>query len=171
MQVYRRPASLGAGQLGRARLGGVVVAIRAVEPDDLEEFFVHQLDPEAVRCADFPSRDRRSFFEHWTKRVLDNSDGVARTVLADGEVAGNIVCWLEGQRWRLGYWYGREFWGRGVATEALGLFLGAVATRPFYADTAETNIGSIRVLEKCGFRRLPEVEIPGEILFMLDYQA
>ncbi|MEV6909279.1 hypothetical protein [Amycolatopsis sp. NPDC051071] len=30
--------------------------------------------------------------------------------------------------------------------------------RPLYADPVKTNVGSVRVLEKCGFRLLPETD-------------
>src|SRR4029453_19193159 len=49
------------------------------------------------------------------------------------------------------YWIGREFWGRGIATQALAVLLSAVKTRPLYARAAKDNIASLRVLEKCGF--------------------
>ena len=38
-------------------------------------------------------------------------------------------------------------------TEALTSFLGEVDTRPLHAHVAAHNVGSIRVLEKCGFER------------------
>ena len=53
----------------------------------------------------------------------------------------------------LGYWVGREWWGRGIATQALALFVDEVSIRPLYAHVAAHNVGSIRVLDKCGFRR------------------
>jgi RimJ/RimL family protein N-acetyltransferase len=51
----------------------------------------------------------------------------------------------------VGYWIGREYWGKGIATRALSEFLGHVKVRPLYAHVAKHNIASIRVLEKCGF--------------------
>ena len=81
---------------------------------------------------------------------------VLRTIVVDGEVAGNVVSWKEAAGRRLvGYWVGREFWGHGIATAALALFLNQVTERPLHAYVATSNVGSIRVLEKCGFRRLP----------------
>ncbi len=49
------------------------------------------------------------------------------------------------------YWLGKEFWGKGVATLALGELLKLVADRPIFARAAADNIGSVKVLEKCGF--------------------
>jgi RimJ/RimL family protein N-acetyltransferase len=50
------------------------------------------------------------------------------------------------------YWLGREFWGRGLATQALNRMLHLVVDRPILARAATDNIGSIRVLQKCGFK-------------------
>jgi RimJ/RimL family protein N-acetyltransferase len=131
-----------------------VISLRAVEDADLETFYLQQADPAAAKMAVFPSRDRAPFLEHWTTRILVNPDGIVRTVVADGAIAGNIISWLDPETGHrlLGYWLGREFWGRGIATEALRLFVSEVAERPLYADVAQTNVGSRRVLEKNGFR-------------------
>ena len=56
----------------------------------------------------------------------------------------------------VGYWIGREFWGRGVATAALAAFVAEVKERPLHAFVAEHNVRSIRVLEKCEFVPSPE---------------
>src|SRR5215203_4436908 len=48
-----------------------------------------------------------------------------------------------------------EHWGKGIATRGLAEFLTDVErTRPIQASTADDNVGSQRVLEKCGFRRV-----------------
>jgi RimJ/RimL family protein N-acetyltransferase len=127
------------------------VSLREVTEDDLPVFFEHQRDPEAAAMAAVPSRDREAFLTHWTIRVLGNETGVARTVLAGDRVAGNMVSWLaEGER-LVGYWIGREFWGRGVATAALRRFVELLPDRPLRAHVAAHNAASIRVLEKGGF--------------------
>src|SRR3954451_8597580 len=51
----------------------------------------------------------------------------------------------------VGYWLGRPFWGRGIATQALDEFLRVVTERPLHALVAVNHHASIRVLEKCGF--------------------
>ena len=68
-------------------------------------------------------------------------------------VAGNIGSWQDNGQQLLGYWLGREWWGRAVATQALALFVNEVSIRPLYAHVAVHNVGSIRVLDKSGFRR------------------
>ena len=128
------------------------VRLRAVEDSDLDVFFDHQADPEAVAMAAFPARDRDQFAAHWAKIRADDTL-VLRTIVADGMVAGNIGSWPENGQWLIGYWIGREHWGRGVATRALARLVDEVPTRPLYAHVAVHNTGSIRVLQKCGFRR------------------
>ena len=133
------------------------IQLRNVEANDLPLFFEHQRDPIAVAMVAFNSRDRAAFDQHWAKLLADDSL-LKKTVIVDGEVAGNIGSWTaEGKR-EVGYWIDRAFWGRGVATEALSAFLGLEQTRPLYAGVAKHNVASIRVLQKCGFKLSPSVE-------------
>lgn len=129
--------------------------IRGVEADDLEAFFEYQRDPEAVRMAAVPAREREAFMAHWAKVRADET-AVTQAVVVAGRVVGNVVSWEESERRYVGYWIDRSVWGRGIATKALGLFLGQVTSRPLYAYVAVANVGSIRVLEKCGFLRVTE---------------
>jgi RimJ/RimL family protein N-acetyltransferase len=128
------------------------VALRDVTEVDLPILFEHQWDPEATRMAAFPARDREAFLAHWRNNILGNAAVAKKTILFDGRVAGNIVSWEQSGKPLVGYWIGREFWGRGIATRALAAFLEVVPARPLYAHVAKSNRGSIRVLEKCGFR-------------------
>ncbi len=134
-----------------------VVRLRSVEDRDLDVFFDHQADPQAVEMAAFPARDKDQFAAHWAKLRADDTL-VVRTIVADGMVAGNIGSWPENGQQLLGYWVGREWWGRGVATQALALLVEEVSIRPLCAHVVVHNVGSIRVLEKCGFRRDPVQE-------------
>ena len=138
------------------------VRLRSVEPADLPIFFRHQLDPDSTRMAAFPSRDRASFDAHWEKNILGNPDAITRTILVDDEVAGNIGSWPQEGARLVGYWIGRDYWGKGVATHALADFLHVVTDRPLRAHVAKHNIGSIRVLEKCGFSVEQNVEVAND---------
>lgn len=140
------------------------VQLRNVDPNDLSIFFEHQLDPDATRMAAFPSRDRAAFDAHWATNILGNPHAITQTILVDGQVAGNIGSWRQDDVRLVGYWIGKEHWGKGVATRALAAFLNLVTERPLHAHVAKHNVGSIRVLEKCGFSLEHEatVEVPGE---------
>ena len=134
------------------------ILLRDVIASDLPIFFEQQLDPIATQMAAFPARDRDAFMAHWVKILADEAN-ILKTILFDGQVAGNIVSWEqpgEGSEREVGYWLGREFWGQGIATQALALFLAQVTTRPLYAYVAKHNLASIRVLEKCGFTIMRE---------------
>jgi RimJ/RimL family protein N-acetyltransferase len=126
------------------------VVLREVQEDDLPIFFEHQRDPAANQMADFPARDREAFMAHW-KKIPDEPTNVAMTVVFRGQVAGNVVCWGPPDDRAVGYWIGREYWGKGVATRALASLLPLLKTRPLYAHVALHNVASIRVLQKCGF--------------------
>ena len=151
------------------------VRLRPVEDQDLGVFFEHQADPEANEMAAFPARGQDQFAAHWA-RVRADDASVLRTIVANGTVAGYITSWeQEGQR-LIAYWVGREHWGRGVATQALAQFTRQVTARPLHAQVAAHNAGSIRVLQKCGFRRdrVQEATAPAsddgieELIFVLD---
>jgi RimJ/RimL family protein N-acetyltransferase len=112
--------------------------------------------------AAFPARDRASFDTHWERNILGNPDAITQTILVDGEIAGNIGSWPQEGNRLVGYWIGKEYWGKGVATRALSAFLHVVTDRPLYAHVVKHNIGSIRVLEKCGFSMEQKVEAAGD---------
>ena len=132
-----------------------MIQLRDVIDSDLPVFFEHQSNPEATEMASFPARDRETFMTHWA-RILKNDSNVHKTILYNGQVAGNIVSFMmEGKR-EVGYWIGQEFWGKGIATRALKEFLAHVKTRPLHGVVAKHNHGSRRVLEKCGFVLLRE---------------
>jgi len=142
--------------------------LRDVVESDLDAFFEHQREPEANEMAIFPARDRATFDAHW-QRILADESVINKTIVHEGEVAGNLGCWEQDGKRLVGYWIGREFWGKGVATRALGEFVDEIPERPLHAWVATTNVGSIRVLEKCGFvqvgSRTTDVE---ELLFQLE---
>jgi RimJ/RimL family protein N-acetyltransferase len=127
------------------------VRLRDVIEEDLPILFDHQRDPVANQMAAFPARDREAFMEHWTTNILGNDAARKRTILLDGDVVGNILSWDDPGETLVGYWIGREHWGKGVASRALALFLLELEIRPLHAHVAKHNGGSIRVLEKCGF--------------------
>ena len=86
--------------------------------------------------------------------------------MVDGEVTGNVLSFERDGRREVGYWLGRDHWGRGVATAALVAFLGEEETRPLHAGVLAANGGSLRVLEKCGFAVCGEED--GLVILRLD---
>ena len=127
--------------------------LRAVTKEDLMIFFEQQLDPDANHMAAFTRKnpaDQEAFMAHWTKVLSD--DQITRTILFEGQVAGSVSIYTDEEgRPEVSYWLGKPFWGKGIATAALGALLLEVQTRPLYARAAKDNRASLRVLEKCGF--------------------
>lgn len=129
------------------------IRLRDTELDDLALFFEHEQDPVAVEMAAFTPEDpsnHAAFMEHW-QRLLTSEAITKRTILMDGDVVGHIASWTQDGDREVTYWIDRNRWGKGVATAALRMFVAEIDTRPLYARTASDNIGSQRVLEKCGF--------------------
>lgn len=135
------------------------VQLREVAVDDLPIFFEQQLDPGANYMAAFTAEDptdRAAFDRHW-QRIRTDSTITIRTILAGDEVAGSVTCYIdEDGRPEVSYWLGRAYWGQGIATAALSELLDELTERPLSARAAADNVGSVRVLEKCGFRIIAE---------------
>ena len=124
--------------------------LRDVVAGDLDDFFEQQRDPEAVRMALVPAREREGFDEHWQRLLADDAVTV-KTIVHEGRVAGNALSWEKDGRQVIGYWLGREFWGKGLATRAVAELVVELTMRPLHAWVAASNGASRRVLEKCGF--------------------
>jgi RimJ/RimL family protein N-acetyltransferase len=146
------------------------IRLRPVADDDLPIFLTHQEDPVAAAMASFPTRAPEVFYEHWTKIRADPTN-LTRTIVVDGEVVGDILSWLHDGRREVGYWIGREHWGKGFATAALRLLLEEIQERPITAHIVLDNVGSQRVVEHCGFVLVGEEVADGdvhELIFRLD---
>ncbi len=129
------------------------VVLRDVREGDLPTFFEQQLDSSANHMAAFTSKDptdRDAFTAHWAT-ILGDDAITTKTILFEGRVAGHIARFERFGKPEVTYWIGKEYWGKGIATKALSEFLRDLKARPLYARAAKDNIGSLRVLEKCGF--------------------
>ena len=83
---------------------------------------------------------------------------ISLAIVVDGEAVGCIgLSDIEGHKAAVGYWLAEEYWGRGIMTGALKLTtryaLGDMGLRRLYATVFLFNKASMRVLEKCGYRR------------------
>jgi RimJ/RimL family protein N-acetyltransferase len=116
--------------------------------------FEQWADPAAARMAAFTApdhMDRDAFERRWSRLRADDAV-LARAIVVDGEVAGTIGSWGAPDEREITFWIGRAYWGRGIATGALDVFLSVERTRPLHARVVHDNLASRRVLEKCGFR-------------------
>jgi RimJ/RimL family protein N-acetyltransferase len=131
-----------------------VVTLRATRAGDLDELFRIQLDPEANRIAAFTAddpSDRAAFDAHW-ERLAAREDADNRTVRSDGRIVGRVARWIDAETGmaEITYWIDREYWGRGIATRAMRLFLDT-QPRPVRARAAADNAASVALLTRLGF--------------------
>lgn len=134
--------------------GAQSVALRPLRESDFDALFRQMSDPESVRMAAFTPEDpddRHRFDAHMT-RVMKSRENINRAITWRGDVVGSIACFLVEGQTEVTYWVDRAVWGRGIASQALVLFLEVVRTRPLHARAASDNAASLRVLEKAGFR-------------------
>ena len=82
--------------------------------------------------------------------------GIYRKGEPDGFIGTASLMPRDGERFVVGYWIGRPFWGQGYATEAtqavVDLAFSRLGVEAVAATTRVTNGASRRVLEKCGFQ-------------------
>ena len=132
------------------------VSLRPLEDRDLDAIYEQVSDPESIRMAAFTAENQtdRSAFLNRQSRLRADTSVLHRVIDVDGEAAGTIGFFRIDDRPEVTYWVDRARWGKGIASAALRILLDEIAERPLYARAASDNAGSLRVLEKAGFRRV-----------------
>ena len=111
------------------------VQLRDIHQTDLDNFFVFQLDKEANYMASFTPKDpsdRLAFDKHWNK-ILSTPDIINKTILYNDTVVGHIAKFVSEDKSEITYWLDKNVWGKGIATQAVNLFLNIISLRPLYA--------------------------------------
>ncbi|MFN8581270.1 MAG: GNAT family N-acetyltransferase [Gemmatimonadaceae bacterium] len=138
-------------------------AVRDWEPRDLDRL---------VRFADnrkiwknlrdrFPSPYTRAAGEEWIANVTSAKPRTSFVIAVGDELVGSIGVIpgtdIYARSAEVGYWLGEEYWGKGLAAEALSGFVpwafAEFNLARMWAAVFVTNPGSARVLEKAGFVR------------------
>lgn len=136
-------------------------AIRPFRQGDEPELRRHADDRDVARNLRdrFPHPYTLNDARHWVDETLAQKPLTNFAVTVDDRVVGAIG-FMVGQdihrrSAEIGYWLGREVWGRGIATEALiAVTAHAFATHDLarlYAGVFPWNPASARVLEKAGY--------------------
>lgn len=130
------------------------VALRPLYDSDLDALFRQMSDPESVVMAAFTPEDPndRQRFDAHMSRVMKSPESTNRAITRKGDLVGSIASFVVEGQTEITFWVDRAVWGRGIASQALVLFLEVVRTRPLFARAASDNRGSLRVLEKAGFQ-------------------
>lgn len=131
-----------------------VIALRPVADADLDALFDQMRDPEAVWMAAFTpdDPDDRTAFDAHMAKVRSSPDTTLRAITCDGRLVGSVASFVFDGETDVTYWIDRAAWGHGIASRALELLMDLVPIRPLHARAASDNIGSLRVLQKSGFK-------------------
>lgn len=108
-----------------------------------------------ARMAGVKPRTREVFDALWGAIFADAgvTPRVIELPLPHGvEIIGAVNVFQRDGKNFLGYMIFPEHWGKGVASFAVSEMLKEDLRRPLYASALRSNVGSIRVLEKHGFR-------------------
>ena len=128
--------------------------LRPVTDADLPVLWAHQNDQQAHAMAGFSTYREQAAFEERMLKILAKPEIIILAVELDGKVLGTVGKWVAENHDEINYWIDPEHWGKGIASQAVKLFLEKHEHRPIYGHTAADNFGSIRVLEKNGFQRI-----------------
>ena len=157
--------------------------LRDITKADAELLFNLDSDPEVMRyigprpahdVAGYRDRTRTVYLPwqvhpwHGVRIVLDraNVEFLGWVFIRPATVSKNAreIGWIRPDEVEVGYRYRRSAWGRGIATEAamplVHIALADPATTAVVACALAGNVGSLRVLEKLGLKRIGEVMLP-----------
>lgn len=132
------------------------IQLRPSVEEDINNFYAYQLDEEANYLAAFTAKDptdKTAYLEKYTKLLLNPTVNM-QTILVNNDVVGTVTKFEIDNEAEIAFWIDKPFWGQGVATKALKLFLNMETKRPIFGHAAFDNYGSQKVLEKCGFIKI-----------------
>ncbi|MBE0649495.1 MAG: GNAT family N-acetyltransferase [Bacteroidales bacterium] len=132
------------------------ISLKPTELSDLEFFYQFQLDESAIYMAAFTPEnpnDKAAYMNKYSALLKDPSITM-RTICFGEEIAGSIAKFVMEGDAEITYWIDGKYWGKGIATKALKEFLKIENTRPIFGRVAFDNIGSQKVMEKCGFSKI-----------------
>ncbi len=101
--------------------------------------------------------DRAVFDHHWNS-ILNDPNVLVRTIEHEGDVAGSILV-FDGETPEINFWTSTKYWGKGITTSAVDAFLAEYTKRPLTAHVVQDNLGSIKVLERRGFKTIGTEQI------------
>lgn len=135
--------------------------LRRARTSDLEAIHAVLSNPQAMRYWWTPPHEDIEQSRDWLVNMIESPRDLSEdfVIERDGRVIGKVGAWRLPD---FGYILHPDHWGAGLATEALTAFLGEAFGRPdvsfLTADTDPRNAGSIRLLQKLGFRETGRAE-------------
>jgi ribosomal-protein-alanine N-acetyltransferase len=148
-----------------------MILLREYADSDLERL-VHLANNENVArylVYIFPHPYTTTDAEWWIGCGSKQNGAITRVIEFQGLFVGSVGITPQ-SGWRdhiaeIGYWVAEDYWGKGIATAALRQMTNYGFTNRHFqklcAPVLAPNIGSMRVLEKCGYQR--EAILKGEV--------
>jgi RimJ/RimL family protein N-acetyltransferase len=132
------------------------IKLRPTGISDLSILFKFQLDKKGGYLAAFMPKDPtdRSAYINKQTKLLNDPTVNNQTIIFNNTIVGSIGKFVMEGKTEITYWIDRSFWAQGIATTALRAFLKMELSRPIYGRVAFDNLGSQKVLEKCGFIKI-----------------
>ncbi len=139
------------------------LALRTFQQSDLDNLVNLANNKEVSRYLtdSFPYPYTQEDAIWWLKEGYSQNNMVNFAITLENEIIGGIGI-TPNRGWRshlaeIGYWIGEPYWNKGYTTWALSEMTSYAFTglkiKKLYAPVFEANIGSMRVLEKCGYYR------------------
>ena len=141
------------------------LSLRAISAEDVDDFYAVYSNPEVMRYWSTPPLTNKEAASKLINEILEDVErheilkwGIA--LRADDKLIGSVTLFhldFTHRRAEIGYAQGRAYWGNGYMQEALRAVLNyAFETLNLHrieADVDPRNDGSVRTLERLGFRR------------------
>jgi RimJ/RimL family protein N-acetyltransferase len=138
-----------------------MITLRELIPSDLSRLVSLANDENVSRYLvyTFPYPYTEVDAEWWINEGSKQNGATTRVIEYDGELCG-LVGITPQSGWRahlgeIGYWVGRQYWGKGIASAALQQMtdyaFAKLGLKKLYAPVLAPNIASMRVLEKCAY--------------------
>ncbi|GAB4544795.1 MAG: GNAT family N-acetyltransferase [Pleurocapsa sp.] len=108
----------------------------------------------------FPYPYTQKDAQWWVEIGATANNRVNKVIEYQGEFVGSVGVTPQ-TGWKshlaeIGYWLGEEYWGRGIATEALRIMTDYATSelkyQKLFAGVFAPNRASMKVLEKCGYQ-------------------
>ena len=157
----------------RTQLETARLRLRLFTHDDLPVMYTLNTDPDVIKYAESPAKDMEEVRQRLEQGPLADYKkyGYGRFAV-ELKATGNVIgfCGIkylpEIDLPEVGYRYLKEYWGRGIGTEAAGACVGFarddLKIKKLIALIIPENTASIRVAEKLGMTRGPLIHIYGE---------
>lgn len=134
------------------------IALRPIESSDVNRITELCNDRDIAKTtARLPYPYTFSDAETWLDYITKTEAEHVFAISEDNEMVGvvGLVHEQEHDRAEIGYWLGRQYWNRGIATASVEMMIGYAFTvlgvNKIYASVFAANTASVKVLEKNRF--------------------